>query len=155
MAERVICTATFRYRAMMFQAKPVLVVISALLLVGCLGRTKVEEPDAAVVGDWRAAANGTTITFSRSGLYSIAIKEQPRPVMGSFTFDPEQGTLVMQTRRESPMCADDIGQYKVRIGSMTMDVELVRDTCAPRSKLMVTSFERVKGAGSSQVAVQP
>ena len=53
------------------------------------------------------------------------------------------------------MCADDIGQYKVRIGSMTMDVELVRDTCAPRSKLMVTSFERVKGAGSSQVAVQP
>ena len=139
----------------MFHAKLALIVISALMLVGCLGRPNVEEPDAAVVGEWRAAANGTTITFSRSGLYSIAIKEQPRPVMGSFTFDPEGGNLVMQTRRESPMCADDIGQYKVRIGSMTMDVELVRDTCAGRSKLLVTSFERVKGANSSQAVVQP
>ncbi|NBX31439.1 MAG: hypothetical protein EBR07_01735, partial [Planctomycetes bacterium] len=111
---------TFRYRAVMFQAKPALIVISALMLAGCLGRPKVEEPDAAVVGDWRAASNGT-----RSGLYSMAIKEQTRPVMGSFTFEPEEGLLVMQTRRESPMCADDIGQYKVRIGSMTMDVELV------------------------------
>ena len=150
-----ICTGIFRYRAVMFHAKPALIVISALMLVGCLGRPKVEEPDAAVVGDWRAAANGTMITFSRSGLYSIAIKEQTRPVMGSFTFDPEEGNLVMQTRRESPMCADDIGQYKVRIGSMTMDVELVRDTCAARSKLLVTSFERVKGANSSQAVVQP
>ena len=149
-----ICTGTFRYRAVMFHAKSALIVISALMLVGCLGRTKVEEPDAAVVGDWRAATNGTMITFSRSGLYSIAIKEQPRPVMGSFTFDPEEGTLVMQTRRESPMCADDIGQYKVRIGSMTMDVELVRDTCVPRSKLMVTSFERVKGASSKLAVVE-
>jgi hypothetical protein len=53
------------------------------------------------------------------------------------------------------MCADDIGQYKVRIGSMTMDVELVRDTCAPRSKLMVTSFERVKSASSKPAVVEP
>jgi hypothetical protein len=36
-----------------------------------------------------------------------------------------------------------------------MDVELVRDTCAGRSKLMVTSFERVKGASASQAVVQP
>ena len=76
-------------------------------------------------------------------------------MMGSFTFEPEEGLLVMQTRRESPMCADDIGQYKVRIGSMTMDVELVRDTCAPRSKLMVTSFERVKSASSKPAVVEP
>jgi hypothetical protein len=66
-----ICNGFFRYRAVMFHAKPALIVISALMLVGCLGRPKVEEPDAAVVGDWRAAASGTTITFSRSGLYSI------------------------------------------------------------------------------------
>jgi len=150
----VICDGTFRYRAAMFPAKPVLMIISALMLVGCLGRQKVEEPDVAVVGDWRAAANGTVITFSQSGLYSIAIKDQKRPVMGSFTFDPDEGTLVMQTRRESPMCADDIGQYKVRIGSMTMDVELVRDTCAARSKLLVTSFERVKDVRASKAVVE-
>lgn len=156
---RTVCGAgdlrwTFRYRAAMFPAKPVLVIISALMLVGCLGRQKVEEPDVAVVGDWRAAANGTVITFSQSGLYSIAIKDQKRPVMGSFNFNPDEGTLVMQTRRESPMCADDIGQYKVRIGSMTMDVELVRDTCDARSKFMVTSFDRVKDARSRKAVAE-
>jgi hypothetical protein len=139
-----IFNGTFRYRALMFPAKTAFVAASALLLVGCLGRQKVEEPDTAVVGEWRAPANGTVITFSRSGLYSIFVKDQTRPVMGSFTFDPEEGTLVMQTRRESPMCADDIGQYKVHIGSLTMDVALVRDTCDARSKFMAVPFERAK-----------
>ena len=40
-----IFNGTFRYRALMFPAKTAFVAASALLLVGCLGRQKVEEPD--------------------------------------------------------------------------------------------------------------
>jgi hypothetical protein len=60
--------------------------------------------------------------------------------MGGFTFDPKEGTLVLQTRRESSLCGDDTGTYTVRIGGIAMDAELVRDTCEMRTKLFAKQF---------------
>jgi len=115
------------------------------VFASCKSSPKVEEPDAAIVGTWRSAGTGAEINFSRSGLYSLKVPSQPRPVMGGFTFDPKEGTLVLQTRRESPLCGDDTGTYTVRIGGVAMDAELVRDTCEMRTKLFAKQFERVGG----------
>lgn len=113
---------------------------------GCSSSQKVEAPDAAILGEWRSTSSETAITFSPGGLYSLSLKGQRRPVMGGFSFDPKAGTLTLQTRRESPLCADDTGQYLVRIGSLSMDAELVRDTCEARAKVFATHFERPRGA---------
>lgn len=120
-------------------------------LAGCASSEKVAAPDAAILGEWRASSSGTSIIFSEGGLYSLTLKGQRRPVMGGFTFDPKAGTLTLQTRRESPLCADDTGQYLVRIGGLSMDAELVRDTCDARSKAFAAHFERAGGprAGAS------
>lgn len=114
-------------------------------LAGCASSERIVAPDAAILGEWRAPASGTSIIFSEGGLYSLMLKGQRRPVIGGFTFDPKAGTLTLQTRRESPLCADDTGQYLVRIGSLSMDAELVRDTCDARSKAFSAHFERASG----------
>jgi hypothetical protein len=132
--------------------------VLALVPIASCGSTpkvKVEEPDAAILGEWRSPSTGARLSFSAGGLYSLIVKDQPRPVMGSFEFDPKAHTLTLQTRRESPMCADDVGSYSVRLGDMTLDPEPVRDTCDARRKIFSAPFERVvaKRAGSSTAAV--
>jgi hypothetical protein len=115
-------------------------------------KVKVEEPDAAILGEWRSPSTGARGSFSVSGLYSLVVKDQPRPVMGSFSFDPKAHTLTLQTRRESPMCADDVGSYTVRLGEVTLDAEPVRDTCEARRRIFSAPFERVapKGTAAAQ-----
>ena len=126
--------------------KPAAAVLLALCaLVSCKSSPKVEEPDAAIVGTWRSAGTGAEINFSRSGLYSLKVPNQPRPVMGGFTFDPKEGTLALTTRRESPVCGDDDATYRVRIGGMTMDLEVQRDTCDLRARSFAVPLERVRG----------
>ena len=127
-------------------------VLALCAIASCKSSPKVEEPDAAIVGTWRSAGTGAEINFSRSGLYSLKVPNQPRPVMGGFTFEPKEGTLVLMTRRESPLCGDDTGTYAVRIGGLSMDAELVRDTCEMRSKLFAKQFERVGAAPAAPVA---
>ena len=127
-------------------------VLALCAIASCKSSPKVEEPDAAIVGTWRSAGTGAEINFSRSGLYSLKVPNQPRPVMGGFTFEPKEGTLVLMTRRESPLCGDDTGTYLVRIGGLSMDAELVRDTCEMRSKLFAKQFERVGTAPAAPAA---
>lgn len=112
----------------------------------CRSSEKVEAPDAAILGEWRSPGSGASITFSPGGLYSLSLKDQRRPVIGGFTFDPKAGTLTLQSRRESPLCADDTGQYLVRLGGMSLDAELVRDTCDARVRVFASRFERPAGA---------
>jgi hypothetical protein len=139
--------ADFDYREGMPRIpSPVVVFLAAIAaaapISACNSRPKVEAPDEAIVGEWKCPANGSAVTFSSSGLYSLTLKDQPRPVMGSFKFDPEEGMLTLQTRRESPFCADDIGSYRVHIGGVSLDSELVRDTCEKRAKIFAVRFER-------------
>lgn len=115
---------------------------ASVLPQACRSSEKVEAPDAAILGEWRSPASGASITFSPGGLYSLSMKDQRRPVLGGFTFDPKAGTLTLQTRRESSLCADDIGQYLVRIGGISLDAELVRDTCEARARVFSSRFER-------------
>lgn len=135
-----------RYREGMIRVPKVALLVvhsfAILALLSCGSQAKVETPDDAILGVWRSAASGTTINFSSGGIYSMTLKDQPRPVLGSFTFDPSEKLLVMQTRRESPICADDIGSYKLQIGAQSFDAEVVRDTCAARSKVFAALFER-------------
>ena len=97
---------------------------------------------------WRLGRDrrgAVSVEFSQGGLYSIALKDRARPVMGSFAFEPAEGTLALTTRRESPVCGDDNASYRVRIGGMTMDLEAVRDTCDVRAKSFAVPLERVRG----------
>jgi hypothetical protein len=119
----------------------------AASLASCRSAPKVEEPDAAIVGSWRSANGVATFTFASGGLYELRLADRPRPVMGSFAYDPKAGTLVLQTRRESPVCGDDVGTYNARLGSMTLDLEVVRDTCDVRANALSKPLERL-GAGA-------
>lgn len=112
----------------------------------CRSSERVEAPDAAILGEWRSPDAGASITFSPGGLYSLSLKDQRRPVLGGFAFDPKAGTLTLQTRRESSLCADDTGQYLVRIGGISLDAELVRDTCEARARVFSSRFERPAAA---------
>ena len=124
---------------------PVTVLLVPLLAVAsCRSTPEVEAPDASIVGVWRSADGATEISFSESGLYSLRLKDQPRPVMGSFAFNPKEGTLDLTTRRESPACGDDNGAYKVRMVASEMDLEAVRDTCELRSKAFAAPLQRAR-----------
>ena len=113
------------------------------MLVSCRSAPKVEEPDAAIVGSWRSVNGVATFTFSRGGLYELQLADRPRPIMGSFAYDAKEGTLVLQTRRESPACGDDVGSYRARIGAITLDLQLVRDTCDVRANALAKPLERL------------
>lgn len=113
------------------------------MVASCRSAPKVEEPDAAIVGTWRSVNGVATFTFSRGGLYELRLADRPRPVMGSFQYEPKEGTLVLQTRRESPVCGDDVGSYKARIGAITLDLQLVRDTCDVRANALSKPLERL------------
>jgi hypothetical protein len=141
-----------RYRSSMTIARTAawtlraLALLAALAAAGsCRSTPDVPPPDAAIVGTWRAADGSVSVDFSQGGLYSIALKDRPRPVMGSFAFDPKEGTLALTTRRESPVCGDDDATYRVRIGGMTMDLEVQRDTCDLRARSFAVPLERVRG----------
>lgn len=124
---------------------PVTVLLFPLLAVAsCRSTPEVEAPDASIVGVWRSADGATEISFSESGLYSLRLKGQTRPVMGSFAFNPKEGTLDLTTRRESPACGDDNGAYKVRMVASEMDLEAVRDTCELRSKAFAAPLQRAR-----------
>ena len=114
----------------------------------CRSAPKVEEPDASIVGSWRSTNGVATFTFASGGLYELRLADRPRPVMGSFTYDPKAGTLVLQTRRESPVCGDDVGTYNARIGSMSLDLEVVRDTCDVRANALSKPLERLGAAAA-------
>ena len=115
----------------------------ASLVASCRSAPKVEEPDAAIIGTWRSVNGVATFTFSRGGLYELRLADRPRPVMGSFEYSPTENTLVLQTRRESPVCGDDVGSYKARIGSITLDLQVVRDTCDVRANALAKPLERL------------
>lgn len=117
--------------------------ILVLAATACRSTPEVEPPDAAIVGTWRAADGSLEIDFSSSGLYAMRLKDRERPVMGSFSYDAKEATLALATRRESPVCGDDNGSYRVIVGGISMDLEAVRDTCEVRAKALATRLERV------------
>lgn len=121
----------------------VLAVALASSVASCRSAPKVEEPDAAIIGTWRSVNGVATFTFSRGGLYELQLADRPRPVMGSFEYSPKENTLVLQTRRESPVCGDDVGSYKARIGAITLELQLVRDTCDVRANALSKPLERL------------
>ena len=120
------------------------IIACVLLAAACASSPRVEAPEPAVVGEWRAPTDGSVLSLSSGGLYSLSITDQPRPVMGSFTFDARAGTLSMTTRRESPACGDDSATYTVRVGDLRMDLEAVRDGCDLRRKILSLPLERIR-----------
>lgn len=115
----------------------------ALAVAACSSTEEVAPPDPAIVGTWRAADGLVEVDFSAGGLYAIRLDDLKRPVMGSFAFDAKEGALTLTTRRESPACGDDNASYRAIIGGMSMDLEVVRDTCDLRAKAFKTRLERV------------
>jgi hypothetical protein len=120
------------------------IVACTLLSTACASAPRTEAPEPSVVGEWRAPTDGSVLTLSSGGLYSLSITDQARPVMGSFTFDARAGTLSMTTRRESPACGDDSATYSVRVGDLRMDLEAVRDGCDLRRKILSIPLERIR-----------
>lgn len=120
---------------------------SVLALLGaCASTPKPTEPDPAIVGSWKASTDGSTLTLAAGGLYSLAITGQPKPVIGSFEYDPKQGTVQLTTRRESPACGDDSATYLARIGDLRMDLEPVKDACELRRTIFSKPLDRVRAA---------
>lgn len=115
----------------------------SIAAAACRNAERAEAPDTSILGEWRSPSTGAQLSFSPSGLYSLVVKGQARPVMGAFTFDPKEKALTLQTRRESPLCADDVGSYTVLVGPMTLDPKPVRDTCDARRAILSAPFERV------------
>ena len=135
--------ADLRYRVAMRRLAWAIAAIAASTVAACRSAPKVEEPDAAIVGSWRSTNGVATFTFSRGGLYELRLADKPRPVMGAFTYSPKEGTLVLHTRRESSVCGDDVGTYNARLGAMTLDLELVRDTCDVRANALAKPLARI------------
>ena len=125
------------------QATAIALASAAAVLSSCRTAPEVAPPDPAIVGTWRAASGLVEVDFSPSGLYLIRLDDMKRPVMGAFAFDAKEGTLTLTTRRESPACGDDNASYRVIVGGMSMDLEVVRDTCDLRAKAFKTRLERV------------
>ena len=122
----------------------------AACLLACLpGCETTKATDAAapsVVGTWRAPADGSTVSFTNTGLYTILLKGQSRPVVGGYEFDPKTGMLSLQTRRESPVCGDDLGTYHVTVSSVALDARADRETCDLRRQAFAAPLERAQPA---------
>ncbi len=122
---------------------------SAAALTGCETTPKAAAPDISVIGNWRAPADGTLISFTNAGLYSMIVKDLPRPVVGSFDWEAATQTITLRTRRESPICSDDTGTYTVTVGTLTLDATVVRDTCEARKKIFARPLQRVPASTST------
>ena len=99
-----------------------------------------------MLGTWRAPADGSLVSFTNTGLYTIMLKGQQRPVVGGYEFDAKTGTLSLQTRRESPVCGDDLGTYQVTVSSVALDARAERDTCDLRKQVFARPLERAQAA---------
>jgi hypothetical protein len=120
-----------------------------LASAACVSAEKVPAADPSITGSWRSLGDGSTISFAEGGLYSLVLKGQARAVVGGWSFDPRERRLTLTTRRESPLCADDQATYELRIGSLRMDAEPVREGCDARRALFAQSFERVGGGANA------
>jgi hypothetical protein len=118
--------------------------VALLTLAGCETTPKSDAPDPSVLGSWRAPADGSMVSFTATGLYTMVLKGQQRPVVGSYEFNPETGTLQLTTRRESPVCGDDLATYQVTVTDRTLDARVERDTCEIRSKTLASPLERAQ-----------
>ncbi|MFM9169212.1 MAG: hypothetical protein ACKOTD_03570 [Phycisphaerales bacterium] len=117
----------------------------ALSAAACVSTEKVPAADPSVMGAWRSLGDRSTISFAEGGLYSLLVKGQSRAVVGGWSYDPGARRLTLSTRRESPLCADDQAVYELRIGSLRMDADPVREGCDARRAVFAQSFERVGG----------
>lgn len=131
------------------------VVAATLSPAACVSTEKVPSADPSVMGAWRSIGDGSTISFAEGGLYSLVVKGQSRAVVGGWSYDPGVRRLTLSTRRESPLCADDQAVYELRIGSLRMDAEPVREGCDARRAVFAQSFERVGGAANAAPASRP
>lgn len=147
-----------RYRAGMNAARAMMHAVAlagALASGACVSTEKVPPADPSVTGAWRSLGDGSTISFAEGGLYSLLLKGQSRAVVGSWSYDPRERRLTLSTRRESPLCADDQAVYELRIGSLRMDADPVREGCDARRAVFAQSFERVGGGARAAAALQP
>lgn len=121
-------------------------VLAAVLfaLPGCETTPKSDAPEPSVLGSWRVPADGTLVSFTATGLYTMVIKGEQRPVVGSYEFDPKTGKLQLTTRRESPICGDDLASYQVSVTDRTLDARVERDTCEMRTKTFASPLERAQ-----------
>lgn len=118
------------------------VAISAAVLAACNSTPKPIIQDQRIVGTWRVTANNAVVSFTETGIYTMRVPEIDRPVLGSYDWDPETSTLTLQTRRESPICSDDVGIYHVRLSALTLDAEVQRETCQVRKSLFSRPLDR-------------
>lgn len=121
-----------------------LLAAASLSLVACETTPKSDAPDPSVLGSWRVPADGTMVSFTATGLYTMVLKGEQRPVVGSYEFDPKSGTLQLTTRRESPVCGDDLATYRVSVTDRTFDARVERDTCEVRAKAFASPLERAQ-----------
>ena len=127
---------------------------AGLSLSACVSTEKVPAADPSVTGAWRSLGDGSTISFAEGGLYSLLVKGQTRAVVGGWSYDPRERRLTLSTRRESPLCADDQATYELRIGSLRMDAEPVREGCDARRAVFAQSFERVSGGANADAKLR-
>lgn len=125
-----------------------------LASTACVSAEKVPVADPGVTGAWRSLGDGSTISFAEGGLYSLVLKGQARAVVGGWAYDPRERRLTLTTRRESPLCADDQATYELRIGSLRMDAEPVREGCDARRAVFAQSFERVSGGANADAKLR-
>lgn len=118
------------------------IALSLLALAGCETTPKSDAPEPSVLGSWRVPSDGSMVSFTATGLYTMVLKGQQRPVVGSFEFDPASGVLQLTTRRESPVCGDDLATYRVSVTDRTLDARVERDTCEIRTKTLAAPLER-------------
>lgn len=116
--------------------------VALVALAGCETTPKSDAPDPSVLGSWRVPSDGSMLSFTATGLYTMVLKGQQRPVVGSFEFDPKTGVLQLTTRRESPVCGDDLATYQVSVTDRTLDARVERDTCDVRTKMLAAPLER-------------
>ncbi len=115
-----------------------------LVLAGCdSGPQKAAELDVLLVGSWRSPVDGSVLNLTSTGLYTLTMRDQPRAVVGSYEWAPKTRTITLNTRHESPLCADDLGVYMVAVSGQTLDAQVERDTCERRKRIFSRPFTRV------------
>ncbi|MFM1830098.1 MAG: hypothetical protein RLZZ558_438 [Planctomycetota bacterium] len=111
----------------------------SLVLAGCAG----DPPRVAsleLAGSWRNDA-GSALSLEDTGVLLLRRGDpRLRPIVGEYTFDGLVATF--RFRPESAVCSDEVGTYEVHVSPAMFDVEVSRDACEERQRLLQGRWER-------------
>jgi hypothetical protein len=99
---------------------------------------------APFLGQWKSELDGAILTLEPTGVFSVekpaAGAQAARSVVGTWTFDGTDASFT--NLRESPLCADVTGVYRVELVRTTLRFAKRSDECPTREEHMAWPWVR-------------